>query len=304
MELLFHKQYSLSDGGTGILFKSQKDLAQAIIDLGEYTKIESLQPYLCMAFKPVGSPRSRPLPRRMHEAILKASYIRLKDDSALRSDFKTEFLESIIALKKQNISISKNDDVYQEFMEWIEESPYQCVITNDPTELYWKTNDRAKELMESLLNTLVVWDGSKYVINTERHYEFYLSKKGIIVDFWSSVASYARSEWSQRGNFLNIDELLIEINEVIGSLKVFLVDEEECTMPCVYFNKTNDQGLTYSCLFHLYFNTESTVSILKMPDAHLKQWFALKYIPLTHGVGNPKNVKEFQYSTTLIRHNK
>jgi hypothetical protein len=264
--LLFKKGYLLENGEFGPLFKSQKELADSILDYSSYYKNSvSLLTLLSKAFR---KSNRYPLPARLIEEIIEVATIRILQNHQDSIQFKNTF-PTILSNWLESDDNSETDKSFRTYQKRIKQCNRLDYFSRKPLILFWEEDSRAKAFMEEMLKNLF---DNKRLNNSDLQYHFYVNSREIAILLWEKIESFfaLKKNIMSAIGYYNVLKNLNSDNKI----SIFVVRPELVIISYLYI-----QNDTQKDLFIYEYSKSNHFNILHLPSENTQNWIKYFYTP-------------------------
>lgn len=288
--ILFHADLG-RDGQP--LFKSQTDLARAVMDVkgGGFgdRKEGSVRAFINQVLK-----GDRPLSPNLRKCITEAVKERLVAGLDV-SDVLTELEQAFVALRDPDrVELPLDDrDEFDALRSEGEKAHVHFITTFQPAELTDST--KAAELREQLAENLGLSADVESSTEPGRQYIFNFPSEAVAMGFWSKLTEflvYTKRIGDAADRLRRIEE------SPHPALQVFVQDPRLCVFPSVIYNPTSPTRTG----FVLYYHGTNRVSIARMSADALHEWFHRVYLPVTEEPAKNHRIR-VKWSDCVSAHN-
>lgn len=270
--LLLKKEFPLKNGKLGVLFSTQKALAEAIVDSDDthYDNLPSVRTLLSSAFR---ENDPQPLPGSLANDILELSKKQLKDDQKVMKEFEEALLTSLSQIENEKMSY------HLMYRDYIRDGKYTMVFSKNPPPLIYKFNSEARYFMERMSANLL----ADISVLPDCTYHFFVpsEKTGELV--WQAIEAYFSQNKSLA--LYGVINHLLDLNNY-NKIKISVLEEEKLFMPLTFIaHKT--KSFRDKAFFTSYQEKEGLI-VAPLGNSEIKSFYSILGVDINNSLSIDK----------------
>ena len=337
--LLFEKEvYHNNTNEKKPFFRFQNDLAEAIVESPGYysdKEVKNMRPYLNQVLKSGGVAYEKPMSENLKEEIIKILRQRLSPTDPLYNKLDETFNHAYELLKKKdkNKSVFKNNDDYEELIEWSSKANKFIALLHEPGEIFWSIKGKPKNDIDYIMNRLfriilknfqeneltildkIRNDKNINIIENELKekftYSIYLPNYNTTITFWQKLFEffyYEKLDFKDNNpektktvsDFFKIINGSSSINKQ-GFIRVFKIDPHLTAIPLFFCQSNkgiqyNEEPISNEEIFFMNLNKGIVEQVVKLSPNSREAWKENVYFSLMNiDEQNKLNISEIRF---------